>query len=46
MRGIDTNGHENHAVSRSIEKDGAVEEVVRLGIKERSHGILENNFQW
>ena len=41
----DTNGHEDHAVSKSVEKDGVVEEVVRLGIKERSHGILENNFQ-
>ena len=45
MRGTAANGHEDHVVNRSFEKDGAVEEVVRLGIKERSCGILENNFQ-
>ena len=45
MRGTATSGHENDAVNRSFEKDGTVEEVVRLGIKERSCGILESNFQ-
>ena len=33
MRGIATSGHVEHAGSRSIEKDRAMEEVVRLGIK-------------
>ena len=35
MRGTAASRHEDHVVNRSFEKDGAVEELVRLGIKER-----------